>query len=195
MAPTPLQQNFMVFLKSTKPSCLCTQKFQLMVQQHTTLPNSPLKFFQIAVAKLYPLLKSKNLIQKIKHLSTNPEEKTLVSFYVSALFTSIPVPVALQVIKSKISTCTNSTVSSRSLQKNSSSFWYLQSPTAFSTSISNSIDNYRAHSWVCFESIAIHTSPTLVKWWFTYVNDVHSTTMKRSSQQTSTPPHPHKSTH
>ena len=52
---------------------------------------------------------STDFIMKIKHLSINPEEETLVSFDVSALSTSIPVPAALQVINSKISTCTNFT--------------------------------------------------------------------------------------
>ena len=48
---------------------------------------------------------STDFIQKIKHLSINPEEETLLSFDVSAPFTSISVPVALQVINSKISAC------------------------------------------------------------------------------------------
>ena len=50
---------------------------------------------------------STDFIKKIKHLSIDPEEETIVSFDVSAPFTSIPVPVALQVINSKIFTCTN----------------------------------------------------------------------------------------
>ena len=52
---------------------------------------------------------STDFIKKIKHLSIKPEEEMLVSSDVSALFTSIPVPVALEVINYKISTCTNFT--------------------------------------------------------------------------------------
>ena len=71
----------------------------LVTQQHTTLTNSSVKFSFVK--------DSTDLIKKIKHLSINPEEETLVSFHISAVFTSIPVPVAPQVINSKISTCTN----------------------------------------------------------------------------------------
>ena len=53
---------------------------------------------------------STDFIEKIKHLSLNPEEETLVSFDVSVVFTSTFVPVALQVINSKISTCTHLTI-------------------------------------------------------------------------------------
>ena len=92
---------------------------------------------------------STNFIQKIKHLSINPEEETLVSFDVNAFFTSIPVvPVALQVINSKFLPASISPMSARSLQKNSSSFWNSLSPTTSSASIRNSIKNYRLQPWV-----------------------------------------------
>ena len=51
---------------------------------------------------------STDFTQKIKYHSMNQDE-ALVSFDVSAVFTSIPVLVALQVINSKISTCTSLT--------------------------------------------------------------------------------------
>ena len=68
------------------------------------------KILQNYCGKISSFVKdSIDLIQKMKHLSINPGEETLVSFDVSALFTNILVPVALQVINSKVSTCTNFT--------------------------------------------------------------------------------------
>ena len=60
------------------------------------------KILQNYCGKILSFIKdSSDFIKKIKHLSIDPEEETLVSFDVSALLTSIPVPVALQVINSK----------------------------------------------------------------------------------------------
>ena len=86
---------------------------------------------------------STDFIKKIKHLSINPEEETLVSFDVSALLTNIPVPVALQVINSKLLPAPVSPMFARSLQTNSSSFWNSLAPTASSASTRNSVNNYR----------------------------------------------------
>ena len=46
-----------------------------------------------------------------------------------------------------------------------------------------------------FESLAILTSPTLIKWWLGYVDDVHSSIRKKSSQQTPRATQFHRSTH
>ena len=134
---------------------------------------------------------STDFIKKIRHLSINPKEETLVSFDVSVLFTSIPVPVALQVINSKISTCTNFTnvckIPTVKLIKlleftltdcifcfNKKFYKQLQgaamdSPVSLSLQIS---------TWNTFESLAILSSPTLIKWWCRYVDDAHSATRK-----------------
>ena len=92
---------------------------------------------------------STDFIKKIKHLLINQEEETLVSFDVSALLTSIPVPVALQVINSKISICTSLTNVFRISIEKSSSFWKSLSPTASSASTRNSINSYRVQSLLC----------------------------------------------
>ena len=98
---------------------------------------------------------STDFIKKIKHFSTNPEEETFVSFDVSALLTSIPVPVALQVINSKISTCTSFTNVCKIPTENSSSFLSSLSPAASSASIRNSINNYRVQSWVHLSPLSL----------------------------------------
>ena len=104
------------------------------------------------------VMDSTDFFQKVRHLSINPEEDTLVSFNFSALFTSIPVSVALQ-----ISTCSSFTNVCKTLQKNLSSFWNSLSPTAFSASIRNSINNYRVqpHVYLSFLSLQISTRSTL----------------------------------
>ena len=101
---------------------------------------------------------STNFIKKITHLSINPEEDTLVSFDVTALFTSIPVHVALQVINCKISTCTNFTNVCKIPTENSSSFWNSLSPTASSASIRNSINSYTRQPWVHLSSLSLQIS-------------------------------------
>ena len=118
-----------------------------------------------------------DFIQKIKHLSINPEEETLVSFDVSALFTSIPVPVALQVINSKISSCTNFTniceIPTEKFIKlleftltncifcfNTKFYKQLQG-AAMGSSASPVIANIYMEY---FESLAIPSSHTLIKW-------------------------------
>ena len=80
-------------------------------------------------SKTYSFVKdSRDFMQKIKLLSINPEQETLISFDDSALFTSKPVPVLLQVINFKISTYTNFTNVCRIPTEKASSFWNSLSP-------------------------------------------------------------------
>ena len=101
---------------------------------------------------------STDFIKKIKHLSINPEEETFVLFDVSGLFTSIPVPVTLQIINSKISTCTNFTnICKIPIEK----FIKLLEVT-----LTNSIfcfnmkflNNYRVQPWVHLSSLSLQIS-------------------------------------
>ena len=91
---------------------------------------------------------STDFIKKIKYLPINPDEKTLVSFDVSALFTSIPVPAALQVINSKISPCTNFTNVCKIPTEKFIKLLEFTLTTASSASTRNSINNYRVQPWV-----------------------------------------------
>ena len=130
---------------------------------------------------------STNFIKKIKHPSINPEEETSVSFDVSALFTSIPVPVALHIINSRISTCTNFTnvckIPTEKIIKlleftitncifyfNKKFYKQLQGAAIGSPDSPVTANIYMEY----FESLAIPSSATLIKWWFRYVDDVHS---------------------
>ena len=70
-------------------------------KQHTTLPNSSLIFFKITVAKRHPLLKIVHFSSRKLYISQKSSRRNLSLFDVSALFTSIPVPVALHVINCK----------------------------------------------------------------------------------------------
>ena len=139
---------------------------------------------------------STDFIQKIKHLSINTGEETLVSFDVSALFTSIPAPVTLQVANSKISTCTSFTNACKIPTENfiklleftltncifcfNKKFYKQLQGAAMGSPVSPVIANiYMEH----FESLAIPSSPTLIKWWLRYVDDVHSATRKDQVNQ------------
>ena len=110
MVPVPQQQRIFGYPKIHKNNMLMCPIVSVcgMAKYNTTKFIS--KILQNYCCKTSSFVKdSTDLIQKIKYLSINPEEDTLVSFDASAVLTSIPVPVALQVINSKISTCTSFT--------------------------------------------------------------------------------------
>ena len=134
---------------------------------------------------------SKDFIKKIKHLSIYPEEETLVIFDVSALLPTIPVPIEIQVINSKTSICTNFTnVCKISTEKFIMLLEFTITNCIFSfntkfykqllgAAIGSPVSPVIAYLYMeHFESLAIPTSLTLIKWWFRYVDDVHSATRK-----------------
>ena len=109
MTPIPQQQDFMVFLKIHKKHAYVPHSSACGTATNYTAKFIT-KILQNYCGKTSSFVKdSTDYIQKIKNLSVNLEQETLVSFDVSALFPSIPVPIALQVINSKISTFTNFT--------------------------------------------------------------------------------------
>ena len=110
MAPISQQQDFMVFLKSTKNNMPMHPIVSAYGTETYNTAKIITKILQNDCGKTSSFVKDNtDFIKKIKHLSINPEEEILVSFDVSDLFTSIPVPVTLQVISTQISTCTNFT--------------------------------------------------------------------------------------
>ena len=115
----------------------------------------------------------------------------LVSFDVRDPFNSIPVPVALYILNSKISTCTNFTsfckiptekfiklleftICNSSFCFSKKFYKQLQGAAVVSSASPIISSIYLEH----FEALAIPTSPLLIKWWFRYVEYVHSATRK-----------------
>ena len=181
--------------KSSLKLCMATRITISSLKQNTTLlrPHGSNSLAE----RFYDLPKMhKNNVPMHPMVSTcgnsiNPEEETLVSFDVSALFTSIPVLVALQVINSKISTCTSFsnvckiptdkfikllkfTITNCIFCFNKKCYKQLQC-AAMGSPVSLAIANIYME---CFESLAIPTSLALIKCWFRYVDDVHSVTRK-----------------
>ena len=148
------------------------------------------KIFQNYCGKTSSFVKdSTDFIQKIKHLSINLEEETLVLFDVSALFSSIAEPIELQLTNCKISTCTTSTnVFKIPTEKFIKPLEFILTNCIFNKKFSTQLQDAAMSSPISpvnaniymkhFESLAIPTSPKLTKWWFRYVDDVHSATRK-----------------
>ena len=105
MAPTSQQQGFMIFQKSTK-----NMPMHPIVSACGTATYNTAKFItkilQNYCGKISSFAKDcKDSIQKIKQLSVNLEEETVITFIIKALFASLQLPVVLQFINAKISTC------------------------------------------------------------------------------------------
>ena len=131
MAPTTQQQDFMVFLKSTKN----TMPVCPIISACGTVTCNAAKFISKSLQNYYGRTSS--------FVSINGEEETLISFDNSAVFARIPVPVALQVINSKISTCTNFTSVYKIPAEKFISFWNSLSTTVSSASTRNFTNSYK----------------------------------------------------
>ena len=92
---------------------------------------------------------------KFKNLSINPEEEALVLFYVSALFTSIPVPVALQAINSNISSWINITNFCKIPTEKFIKLLEFTMSNASSASIRNCINTYRVKPWINLSPLSL----------------------------------------
>ena len=120
---------------------------------------------------------------------------------------SSPASVALQVINSKISMCTNFTnvykIPTEKFIKlleftitncifcfNTKFYKQLQG-AAMGSPVSPVIANFYMEY---FEFLAIPSSPTLIMWWLRYADDVHSATRKDQVNKLSRPPQFHRST-
>ena len=159
--------------------------------------------------KTYLQLSRKDSLEFCKSawITINPEEETLASFDVSALFTNILVPATLQVINSKFLPAPMSPMSARSLQKNSSGFWNSLSSTRSSALIRNSINNYKVPPWV--HLLPSHCKCLLRTYWilcYSYISNINQMVVQaywwylqyqqeRSSKQTSRAPQLHRFTH
>ena len=150
---------------------------------------------------------SPDFIKKIKHLSMNPEEETLISF-MSML--SSPAYQYLLHYKLSIPKFLPAPVSptyARYLPKDLSSFWNSLSPTASSASIRNSIKVTRCcHGFTCLACHCRCLNETLLTLGNSYISNINQMLVQvcvwcqqchqeRSSQQISRAPQFHRSTH
>ena len=159
MAPTPQQQDYMVFLISTKTTCLSVPQFQLVAQKHITLPNSSVKFFKITLARFHPLLK----IVQISSRKINSKIATCTNF---TNVCKIPIEKFMKFLEFTNTNC---------IAYFNKKFYKQLQGEALGSPVSPVIANiYMEH----IESLAIPTSPTLIKWGFRYVDDVHSAIRK-----------------
>ena len=188
MALFPQQQDFVVFLKSTKTSCQCIPYSQLVAQQHAILQNLSLKFFKITVARLHPLSEIVQISSR-KLTSLHKFIRNLCLIWCQCS------------LHQHTSTCCTTSYQFQNFYLHQfpyrKKFIKLLEFTiticifCFNKKFYKQLHIYMEH----FESLAIPTSQASIKWCFRYVGDVHNATRKNSSQQTSSAPQFHRLAH